>query len=212
MKMLKHVILSVLLLTLLVLPAAAQTAGSASLRIAIVDKQKLFNNYWKKQRAQAMVEEHRADFTKEIDELAKSIKTAQADYKTLVDSANDQTLSAAEREKNRTAAQQKARDFSDLKDQYEKKSRYAQATIADQAQRMSADVLTDLNGAIADQAKAKGFDLVLDSHSDAVAYAGATADLTAEVLKQLNAGAPIDLTQPAPVTGNTNSKPVITTP
>ena len=192
--------------------SAAPAALSAPTHIATVDMQKLFNNYWKKQRAQVALENHKTELRKEINDLADSLKKAQTEYKTLVESANDQTLSATEREKNRDASQLKAREMADYKDSLEKLQRQAETQLADQAQRMSADVVTDLQKAIADQAKAKGYDLVLSTKTETVIFAAPQLDITADVLKQLNAGAPIDVAQPATTPGPTNTVPVITTP
>ena len=210
MKMLKTAILSVLLLSFLSVPVLAQSQT----RIATVDMQKLFNDYWKKKTAQVALDNHKAELRKEITDLSDGLTKSQADYKTLVEAANDQTLSAAEREKNRAAA--KAKDIGDSKDSLERIQRQAEAQLADQSQRMSANLLQDLQKAISDQAKAKGFNLVLNTRTETVAYAGTENDITADVLKQLNAGAPIDVTQPASIatgTAGTNAAPrAATTP
>jgi len=212
MKMLKTAILSVLLLSFLSVPVLAQSQT----RIATVDMQKLFNDYWKKKTAQVALDNHKAELRKEITDLSDGLTKSQADYKTLVEAANDQTLSAAEREKNRAAAQAKAKDIGDSKDSLERIQRQAEAQLADQSQRMSANLLQDLQKAISDQAKAKGFNLVLNTRTETVAYAGTENDITADVLKQLNAGAPIDVTQPASIatgTAGTNAAPrAATTP
>ena len=212
MKMLKTAILSVLLLSFLSVPVLAQSQT----RIATVDMQKLFNDYWKKKTAQVALDNHKAELRKEITDLSDGLTKSQADYKTLVEAANDQTLSAAEREKNRAAAQAKAKDIGDSKDSLERIQRQAEAQLADQSQRMSANLLQDLQKAISEQAKAKGFNLVLNTRTETVAYAGTENDITADVLKQLNAGAPIDVTQPASIatgTAGTNAAPrAATTP
>ena len=212
MKMLKTAILSVLLLSFLSVPVLAQSQT----RIATVDMQKLFNDYWKKKTAQVALDNHKAELRKEITDLSDGLTKSQADYKTLVEAANDQTLSAAEREKNRAAAQAKAKDIGDSKDSLERIQRQAEAQLADQSQCMSANLLQDLQKAISEQAKAKGFNLVLNTRTETVAYAGTENDITADVLKQLNAGAPIDVTQPASIatgTAGTNAAPrAATTP
>ena len=91
MKMLKTAILSVLLLSFLSVPVLAQSQT----RIATVDMQKLFNDYWKKKTAQVALDNHKAELRKEITDLSDGLTKSQADYKTLVEAANDQTLSAA---------------------------------------------------------------------------------------------------------------------
>jgi len=85
-------------------------------------------------------------------------------------------------------------------DQYE---RQAQATLSDQLQRMRDKVLVDIRAAVSDKAKIGGYTLVIDvsaqgiTSTDVFLYHASENDLTDDVLKQLNAGAPIDTTTPA---------------
>ena len=123
MKMMKTFILSVAVLSLMTVSGLAQT------KIATVDMQKLFNNYWKKTTAQVALDNHKAELRKEIKDLADGLDKAQADYKALIESANDQTLSADQRDKNRAAAQDKARSIAETKDSIEKIQRQAEAQI-----------------------------------------------------------------------------------
>ena len=64
-------------------------------------------------------------------------------------------------------------------------------------------VLVDLQAHVNAAAKAGGYSLVLDTSADSITstaivlYHSGENDLTDDVLKQLNAGAPIDTTAPA---------------
>ena len=77
---------------------------------------------------------------------------------------------------------------------------------------MSASLVTDIQKAVSDQAKAKGCNLVLNTRTEAVIYAGPETDITPEVLKQLNAGAPIDVNQVTAPAANTNAPAASTKP
>ena len=68
--------------------------------------------------------------------------------------------------------------------------------------RMRENILGEIKVAVTAKARAGGYSLVIDAAADtanattAVVYSSGENDLTDEVLKQLNAGAPIDLTKP----------------
>ena len=64
---------------------------------------------------------------------------------------------------------------------------------------MTANLLSEIQKAVGDKAKAGSYTLVVNSAiTDAVVYSSGD-DLTDTVLKQLNAGAPIDVGQPSAV-------------
>ena len=76
--------------------------------------------------------------------------------------------------------------------------RQAEAQLADQKQRMSSNITTEIRKVVADQAKASGATVVLNANiTDIIVFTDPATDITENVLKQLNAGAPIDVTKPA---------------
>jgi outer membrane protein len=193
MKLFKKFVAAATLLALLTVPALAQS------HIGVVDMQKLFNNYWKKTTAQAALDNHKAELAKEIKELSDGLDKAQAEYKSLIEAANDQTLSQSERDKNRAAAEAKRTSIAESRDSLVRIQRQDEAQLSDQRERMSADILTDIQKAVSDQAKAKGYTLVLNSRAiESVVFTSGQDDITADTLKQLNAGAPIDVNQATP--------------
>jgi Skp family chaperone for outer membrane proteins len=63
---------------------------------------------------------------------------------------------------------------------------------------MRGNLLSDIQKAVADKAKAGGYTMVVNAaNAEAFIYVSSSADITESVLAQLNAGAPIDLTKPA---------------
>ena len=75
---------------------------------------------------------------------------------------------------------------------------------------MRENIFTEIKAAVANQAKAAGYTLVIDAAAEtanattAVVYTNGENDLTDAVLKQLNAGAPIS-TLSAPVAQSPSS-------
>jgi Skp family chaperone for outer membrane proteins len=137
---------------------------------------------------------------KEIKDMADGLDKAQADYRNLLDQASDPAISADERDRRKQATADKAKEINNSKSAIDQFQRQAEAQLADQSQRMSADIVGEIQKAVAAKARAGGYSLVMNGAStEVVVFAGADTDITASVLAQLNAGAPIDVT--APVTG-----------
>jgi len=194
MKMLRSMILTLLLLAGLSVPAWGQS------KIATVDMEKIFKGYWKTKQAEVALNQRMADLQKEIKDMADGLDKAQADYTTLLDQANDQALSADERAKRKQAAADKLKEISNSKVAMDQFSRQAQTQVMDQRQRMTANLVGEIQKAVGDKAKAGGYTLVVNSvAAEAIVYSSGD-DLTDTVLKQLNAGAPVDVTPPMSVT------------
>jgi Skp family chaperone for outer membrane proteins len=203
MKNLRLAVFAVLIIAVGTLSAAAQN------KVASVDMKKLFNGYWKTKQAQAALENRKTELAKEIKDMANGLEKAQTDYKSLLDQANDQAISADERDKRKSAAADKAKEINASKAAIEQFQRQAEAQLTDQSQRMSGNLVSEIQKAVTDKAKAGNYSLVVNAASvEAVVYVSADNDLTSAVLGQLNAGAPIDVSTPAsglPLSISTNA-------
>lgn len=184
------------LLTALLLAATASFAADAT-KIATVDVDKLFNGYYKTKLAQASLDSRKAELEKEVKDMDSDIKKAQADYKQLLDLANDQAISTEEREKRKQAAADKLKDVNSNRAALEQFRNQATTQLSDQMTRMSTSVLAEVQKYVAEEAKAKGFSVVLNvNFSKSVVYASPETDITAAVMTRMNAGAPTDLSLP----------------
>src|SRR6516225_1514936 len=101
MNLLRRVLAVLLLLSLLGGSAMAQN------RIATVDLRKVFDGYWKKRQAEAALKERQTDMEKEDRNMVDDYKKVKDDYQSLLSSANDQAVSAEERDKRKTSAEDK---------------------------------------------------------------------------------------------------------
>ena len=192
MKKLYLTILTVCLLAVMTVSASAQT------KIVSVDMKKLFDGYWKTKQAQSALESRLIELRKEIKEMTDGLEKTQNEYKQLLDQATDQAISPDEREKRKQSAGDKAKEMSNSKIALDQFQRQAEAQLADQKQRMSGNITTEIRKVVADQAKATGATVVLNANiTDIIVFTDPSTDITENVLKQLNAGAPIDVTKPA---------------
>jgi Skp family chaperone for outer membrane proteins len=119
-----------------------------------------------------------------------------------MEQANDQALSADQRDKRKQAAAEKLKQLQDSKAAIDQFERQAQVTLSEQGQRMRENILVEIKAAVTAKAKAAGYSLVIDAAAEtanattAVLYSSGENDMTDDVLKKLNEGAPIDVTKP----------------
>jgi Skp family chaperone for outer membrane proteins len=181
-----------LVLALCLAPGLTLTA-QAQVKIATVDMRKLLNGYWKTKQANAALDARKADLRKELKDMADGLDKAQADYKLLLTQASDPAISEEERTRRHEALNDKTKQINDSKAAFDQFSRQAEVQLQDQVQRMTSNLIADIQAAVGAQAKISGVSMVLNGAADSVIYNKGDNDLTPDVLKQLNAGAPIDL-------------------
>jgi len=178
----------------------------AQQKIATVDLRKIFDNYYKKNLAQAAIQERATQLDKDDKSMKDDLKKASDDYQKLLEEADDQALAPDERDRRKQSAADKLKELQSSKaaiDQYE---RQAQTTLGEQRQRMRENILTEIKAVVNQKAKAGGYALVFDTAAETVngtmtiIYSSGDNDLTDAVLAQLNAGAPIDVTKPLTTT------------
>lgn len=206
-----------LLIVAAAMMAVAFSASAQNNKFATVNMAKLFDGYYKTKMALSAMEKERADATKEIKDMAQGLDKARTEYKQLLDQANDPAISADEHQRRQEAATQKAKDVSDSQIAIEQFQRQAQAQLQEKQQRMTQNLFTEIQKAVADKAKAGGYSMVFNTGGmpgDAVVYANTDNDITDTVVTQLNAGAPIDVSKPAdpllmpgPVSGSSTNSP-----
>ena len=175
----------------------------AQTKIATVDLKKLFDNYYKTKLAQAAIKERADQLDKDDKSMKDDLKKGSDDYQKLLQQANDQALSADERDRRKQAADEKLKQLQASKAAIDQFERQAQTTLGEQRQRMRDNILVEIKAAVATKAKSSGNTLVLDTAAEtvngtmAIVFSTGENDLTDAILAQLNAGAPIDLTKPA---------------
>jgi outer membrane protein len=195
MKMiLRKVLPGLLLVTLLSGSAFAQT------RLGTVDLRKVFDGYWKTKQADAALKDRAADMDKSHKEMLDGWRKAKEDYAKLLSDANDQAVSAEERERRKRTAETKLRDMKETEENIGQFERQARTTLDEQKRRMRDNILGEIRTVLNARAKQAGFTLVIDTAAETInstpviLYTAGENDLTDQVLSQLNAAAPIEST------------------
>jgi outer membrane protein len=172
---------------------------AAEPKIAVIDLKKVFDDYYKTRLANAALEEEVAALRKDNKALMDDHAKAVDEYKKALDEANNQAVSAEEREKRKKEAEGKLIRVNDLRQSIEQFERTASTNLGEKRRTTQEKILKEIQDAINKISKAASFTLVLDSSTadpgrlPTVLYTNGEHDLTGTVLQQLNANAPPDL-------------------
>jgi len=187
----QSIILLAALLGMRSLPVSA-----AEMKIGIVDLKKVWDNYWKKNKADAALRARGNELEEERKNIQKQFEKAQSDYRKAVEDANDQAVSADEREKRKKTADAKLAEIKEIEASHAAFNRNAKAQIDAQNARMRDEIIKEIRAVVTAKAKAGNFSLIVDISADSfsstpvVLFNNGENDITDEVIKQLNANAP----------------------
>lgn len=196
MKMLRSLLLTVCAASFL----CVQPIEAADAKIATIDLKKVFEDYYKTKLADAAIKEEASGLDKDRKALIEDHSKAMDDYKKALDEANNQAISADEREKRKKEAEGKLIKINDLRQTVEQFDRTAKQNLDEKLRMTREKILKEINEVINTKSKAGAFTLVLDSSTPepagrppVVLYTNGDNDLTKAVLDTLNANAPADL-------------------
>jgi outer membrane protein len=158
-------------------------SASAQTKVASVDMRKLFNDYYKTKLAEDLLDKDKVTARKNLKDMADGIDKAQADYKQILDQSNDQAISADARDRLKQSAADKAQQINDSKAAFDKFQREVEASLADKSQRMTANLISEIQKAVSDKAKLGGYSVVVNSASnESVIYVASETDISDSVL------------------------------
>jgi outer membrane protein len=165
-------------------------------KIATVDLRKIFEGYYKTKQADAQLRERGAEAEKQYKGMLEDYQKSNDEYKKLVESANDQAVSAEEREKRKKAAEAKVLELNEIEKTLTQFKRDKQITFDEQKKRMRDQIVREIRDQINNKARAGGFTLVLDLSAESInqapfiLFSSGQNDLTDEILSQMNITAP----------------------
>ncbi len=173
--------------------AAAVTVFAAPQRIAVVNMEKVFREYYKSKIAEGAIKQQAEIYRSHLIKMNDQLRAMEKEFEVLRDKA--QNLAVAEEVRSKAAADAESKAI-DIKSQRAGLQSYA----ADRQKKMREfelsrreEIIADIRNVIQKKAEAGRIDLVLDiggrttSNLPAVIYSKPEMDITAEVIKQLNA-------------------------
>lgn len=181
------------------------SAAQAQAKIAVVDLKKVFDGFWRTKQADVQLKERAADFEKNRQNLIEDYKKANEEFKKLIESANDQAVSAEERDKRKKSVEKMQTDLRDQATSIRTFDDTARRNLGEQQLRMRESVLRDIRGVVEEKSRASGYQLVMDVAATSAnqtpivlftSLTGTDSDISDAVLKQLNANAPPEAAKP----------------
>jgi len=186
-------LLYVVLLLLFSMGAAAE-----EFKIAVIDMEKVFQEYYKTKIADATIKRQAEIYKQYSDKLNESLLKLQEEFKNLRDSAQNIALSDVERENKRLGAQDKFRQLKEKEEEFKQYGTDKQSQLREQYEEQRNVLLNEIRETIQRRCKAEGYMLVLDmsgktlNNIPSIVYSNPTLDLTESVLKEINMAAEKD--------------------
>jgi outer membrane protein len=178
----------------------AFSAVTAETRIATIDLSKVFKDYYKTVLADAAIKDEVTGLEKDRKALVDDYQKSTDEYKKALDEANNQAVSADEREKRKKEAEGKLIKINDLRQSIEQFDRTAKGQMDEKMRQTRDKIVAEIKNVVSAKAKSAGFTLVVDTSAaepggrpPVVIYSSGENDITTVVLAQLNANAPADL-------------------
>ena len=187
--------------------ASLYAAHAQQARVGVIDLRKVFDDYHKTKTADARLKDQAADLDRERKVMMEQYQKATDDYKTAVEGASDQAVSADEREKRKKTAESRLLDIKKLEGDIRQFDTQARSTLEEEQRKYRDRILGEIRAIINNKAKAAGYTLVIDSAAETinktpvVMYNTGDNDLTPAVLAELNANAPASSTSGTAPTG-----------
>jgi outer membrane protein len=185
-----------LILGLLVFVPAS--LASADLKIATVDLGQAFDAYYKTKEDISELKEKELDAQKDVQAKNAAYELIGEDVTKLDQESKDPTLSAEARTERAKARDLRGGDLDAARRSLSEFVDERKKELQDEYLRRRNNVVAELTKIITDYSSAQGYDLVLDKTSASVTSgvpivlfsSGKLPDITADVIKQENAGAP----------------------
>lgn len=169
-------------------------AQAGDVKIAIVDMERIFQDYYKTKIQDANLKRQAEIFKDYSDKLSDSLQKMQDEFKSLRDSSQNIALTDVERESRRLAAQDKYRQVTAKEAEMRQYNREKQRQLRDDFEKMRTDIIEEIKRIVKERCALEGYSLVLDksgmtlNNIPAIIYFNPAMDITEGVIKDLNRG------------------------
>ena len=187
--------LTMALCTALTLGSAfASRAEEKPLKIAVIDMNRVFQEYNKTRVNEAKLKKQAEIFKEYSTQLAQSLAKLRQEFVKLRDDSQNMVYSAAERENRRLNAQEKYRQAAAKEQELREYNRERQVQLRDEYEKLRNSILEDISKVVEAKCLAEGYGLVLDksgrtlNNIPLVVYSSKMLDITDSVIQTLNLG------------------------
>ncbi len=174
--------------------AAGVALSAVETKIAVVDMDRIFRDYYKTKIVEANLKRQADLYSDYASKLQESLKKLNDEFVVLRDESLNAVLTDAARESRRLAAQDKYRQIEQKKSELQNYNREKSAQLRDERDRERARIFDEIREAVRRYSELSGTAIVLDRAAvslnsfPVVIYSSNSVDITGIVLSQLNAG------------------------
>lgn len=178
----------------LALAVSAGAVHAAEVKIAVIDMQKVFQEYEKTKTIEIKLNQQAEVFREYSNQLKQQYQNLRKQYESARDDSQNIAYSGAERENRRQKAQQL---YEALKLKEQEMLSYTESRktqIQEMESRLRGEVIEEIRKVVHNTAVLEGYTIVLDQSGDAlnnigfVIYAQPNLDITDSVIQDLNRG------------------------
>ena len=178
--------------------ALAPSFAKADLKIAVIDLGKTFDQYSVTGDARKKLNEKHDQYQKELQDMISDYNHMGEELEALIKASQDPTLSKDAQMAKAKAAEDKKQEFLALKNKLEERKNELDKELNDEMLRRHKEILEQITKIVDDYAGPAGYDLVIDTSSVTptsgvsiiLYHSSKLIDITADIIKQLNASAP----------------------
>ena len=191
-----------ILLTAVCLSILASNAGAARktrvrpLRIAVVDMDQLFLEYYKTKETDAVLKQKYGIHQAWAKKLGEARLKLEKEFNVLRDAAQNIALAGIEREKKRKAAEKKLQELKEKETELAQYIQQKTKEYKDLVAKRHKQLLAEIHAEIKQYAVLKGYDFIFDKSGKTmntipvIIYSSQQHDITAVILDKLNRGQP----------------------
>jgi Skp family chaperone for outer membrane proteins len=186
--------------------ALAPSFAKADLKIAVIDLAKTFDQYTVTGDARKKLNDKHDQYQKELQDMISDYNHMGQELESLIKASQDPTLSKDAQMAKAKAAEDKKQEFLALKNKLEERKNELDKELNDEMLRRHKEILEQITKIVDDYAAPAGYDLVIDTSSVTptsgvsiiLYHSSKMIDITADIIKQLNASAPPATASAAP--------------
>jgi len=166
----------------------------AEQRIAVIDMEKVFTEYYKTKIEDAKLKKQTDVFKQYITTLNDAREKIQIEYVELRDASQNIALSDAERESKRVESLDKYRELQAKDTEIQQYNQQKRGFIVEEYERVRKGLTAEIVTVIQSKAKREGYSLVLDSSGNTmnnipvIVCSESNMDITDQVIKAINLG------------------------
>ncbi|HEY2952062.1 MAG TPA: OmpH family outer membrane protein [Verrucomicrobiae bacterium] len=190
-------------IVLSILGLLVSSLAAAELKVAIIDVQKVFDDYYKTKEVSDLLKAREDSLLKSYRGLQYDGQKLMEEVKSLRELSEDKTLSYKEREVKKREFEFKSSELDRFGQKFQAIRSESMQQLETQANRLHSQIREDVMKAAVDLGQKEGYHLLFNANkanpmASDVLFAKGVDDVTEKVLAKLNATKPVRAVQPEP--------------